>query len=176
MIDHFSTSFNWAQKNFAALWLRGWWYLLTDSAVTDVQNGGLTMVSGGGYTRSDVAQGFWNLSDHNLDVGNTQPILSDGFPEHAAASHAGPVNPKALECPPNTFFTVALQLKNDVAFQIEAFANSGRNLLTSTMVQAWRTLMLLLTSISSTLIGTLGECKPGSTNNPAGSCARTCIG
>ena len=72
VIDHFTTSFNWSQKNFAAVWLRGWWYLLRDSAITDVQSGGLTFVTGGGYTRSDAAQGFWNLSQRVLFVGNTQ--------------------------------------------------------------------------------------------------------
>ena len=74
LIDHYTTSFNWSQKNFAAVWLRGWWYLLRDSAVTDVQGGGLTFISGGGYTRSDAAQGFWNLSQRTLFVGNTQSI------------------------------------------------------------------------------------------------------
>lgn len=82
-LDHYMTSFNWAQKNFAAVWLRGWWYLLRDSAVTDIQSGGLTFITGGGYTRSDAAQGFWNLSQRVLFVGNTQPNnAATGVPEN----------------------------------------------------------------------------------------------
>ena len=55
-IDHYTTSFNWASKNFSAIWLRGWWYLMQDSAITDVQGGGLTQITGGGYTRSDAVR------------------------------------------------------------------------------------------------------------------------
>ncbi len=73
VIDHFTSSFTWAQKNFAAIWLRGWWFLMTDSAITDAQSGGLTFVTGGGYTRADAAQGYWSLSHRNIYVGNTQP-------------------------------------------------------------------------------------------------------
>ena len=35
-IDHYTTSFNWAQTNYGAIWLRSQWYLFTNSAVTDV--------------------------------------------------------------------------------------------------------------------------------------------
>ena len=91
-IDHFTSSFTWAQKNLAAVWLRGWWFLLRDSAVTDAQGGGLTFITGGGYTRSDAAQGYWNLSQRVLFVGNTQPIDSaTGVPDNAYASNAGSV-------------------------------------------------------------------------------------
>ncbi|HEY3838038.1 MAG TPA: chitobiase/beta-hexosaminidase C-terminal domain-containing protein, partial [Bryobacteraceae bacterium] len=108
-LDHYTTSFNWAQKNFAAVWLRGWWYLLRDSAVTDVQSGGLTFVTGGGYTRSDAAQGFWNLSQRVLFVGNTQPNnAATGVPENPYASNAGPFNPDGLKCPsPNLPYCVS---------------------------------------------------------------------
>lgn len=37
VISHYTSSFNWAAKNFAAIWLRGWWFLMNDSALTDVQ-------------------------------------------------------------------------------------------------------------------------------------------
>jgi cell migration-inducing and hyaluronan-binding protein len=33
------------------------WYLFINSAITDVQNGGITFVTGGGYTQSDVING-----------------------------------------------------------------------------------------------------------------------
>jgi cell migration-inducing and hyaluronan-binding protein len=96
VIDHYTTSFNWAQTNFAAVWLRGGWYLMENSAITDVQNGGLTFVTGGGYTRSDVAQGYWSLLKNSILVGNTQPIGSNGFPDNTFASNAGPFTPRGI--------------------------------------------------------------------------------
>jgi hypothetical protein len=84
-LDHFTTSFNWADTGFAAIWLRQQWYLLSNSAITDVQNGGVTFVSGGGYTNSDEIPGYWALAHKNVFVGTTQP--SNHF-----ASNAGPFN------------------------------------------------------------------------------------
>ncbi|MGH7914307.1 MAG: G8 domain-containing protein, partial [Candidatus Binataceae bacterium] len=52
VLDHYTSSFNWAQTNFAAIWLRPQWNLVLQSALTDVQNGGLTFVTGGDYTHS----------------------------------------------------------------------------------------------------------------------------
>ncbi len=133
VIDHFSTSFNWAQFNFASVLLRGWWYLLSNSSITDVQNGGLSMVTGGGYSRSDVSQGFWNLSSHNLFAGNTQPIIptanDGGVPDNPFASNAGPFNPYALstDCPysPNgPLFCVSPS--QGIAFENANFSNSQR--------------------------------------------------
>ncbi len=133
VIDHFSTSFNWAQLNFASVLLRGWWYLFSNSSITDVQNGGLQMVTGGGYSRSDVSQGFWNLSSHNLFVGNTQPIIptanDGGVPDNPFASNAGPFNPYALsaECPyiPNGG-AFCVSPSQGIAFENSNFSNSQR--------------------------------------------------
>jgi hypothetical protein len=129
VIDHFSTSFNWAQFNFAAVLLRGWWYLLRDSAITDVQNGGLQMVTGGGYTRSDIAQGFWSLSSHNLFAGNTQPIPATvgAVPDNPFASNAGPFNPHALTCPYGVNGGLyCISPEQGIAFEGAAFSNSQR--------------------------------------------------
>src|SRR5208283_534966 len=60
-LERYTTSFNWAQKNFSAMWLRLWWFLVENSAITDVQQGGLTFVTSGGYTRSDTAVGYWSV-------------------------------------------------------------------------------------------------------------------
>ncbi len=165
-LDHYTTSFNWAQKNFAAVWLRGWWYLLRDSAVTDVQSGGLTFVTGGGYTRSDAAQGFWNLSQRTLFVGNTQPNEpATGVPANPAASNAGPFNPYALTCPdPNQPYCISSA--NDATFEIDSFSGAQRMLSiydgpSFEDSDAFR-------DVHTTAIGTLGQCKPG--GNPAGSC------
>jgi hypothetical protein len=92
-LDHFTTSFNWAQTNYAALWLRPQWYLVSNSAITDVQNGGLTMVSGGGYTNSDQIPGYWALAHKNVFIGATQP-------GNSFATNAGPFNPTTLQMNP----------------------------------------------------------------------------
>ena len=84
-IDHYTTSFNWAQTNYAALWLRQQWYLLSNSAITDVQNGGVTFVSGGGYTASDEVPGYWALAHKDVFVGTTEP-------NNPYTMNAGPFN------------------------------------------------------------------------------------
>jgi hypothetical protein len=170
VIDHYTTSFNWSPKNFSAVWLRGWWYLLRDSAITDVQGGGLTMVSGGGYTRSDAAQGFWNLSQRTLFVGNTQSIdPSTGVPANPAASNAGPFNPytkDTLPCP----FTGApycLSPKDDATYESDSFGNAQR--LISIYDGPASEDSDAFMNVKVTDIGTLGACKPGGNSN-AGSC------
>ena len=69
IIDNFTTSFNWSQINFSSVWLRQNWYLYINSAITDVQEGGLTFVTGGDYTRSSAAQGFWALAKKSVFIG-----------------------------------------------------------------------------------------------------------
>ena len=89
-LERYTTSFNWAQKNFAAVWLRPWWFLVQNSGITDVQQGGLTFVTSGGYTRADVAQGYWSLLRKSALVGNTQLTPTGGQPANQYASSAGP--------------------------------------------------------------------------------------
>ena len=92
VLDRYTTSFNWATFNFAAIWLRPQWYLLTNSVITDVQQAGLTMVTGGGYTASDVIPGHWALVQKSVFIGHTQ----EGNP---LASNGGPFNPQSgLRC------------------------------------------------------------------------------
>jgi hypothetical protein len=90
-LDRFTSSFTWAPKNFSAIWLRRWWFLVENSAITDVQQGGITFVTGGGYTRSELAQGYWSLMRTSALVGNTQ--ATNGQPANAWAWSAGPFNP-----------------------------------------------------------------------------------
>ena len=73
VLDHFTSSFNWAQTNVAAIWLRPQWNLVLQGALTDVQNGGLTFVTGGDYTLSSAIQGVWELARKSVFVGATQP-------------------------------------------------------------------------------------------------------
>ena len=96
-LDRYTTSFNWAEKNFAAVWLRPWWFLVQNSAITNVQQGGLTFVTSGGYTRADVAQGAWSLLRKSALVGNTQLTPDGGQPVNPYASSAGPFNPNGLK-------------------------------------------------------------------------------
>jgi hypothetical protein len=39
------------------VWLRKGWDLVTNSAITDTETGGLNFITGGGYTRADVSLG-----------------------------------------------------------------------------------------------------------------------
>lgn len=73
VLDHYTTSFNWAAHNFAAIWLRQFWYLFDNSAITDVMTAGITFVSGGDYTKSSSPEGYWALASNSIFVGETQP-------------------------------------------------------------------------------------------------------
>jgi hypothetical protein len=71
-------------KNFSAIWLcTPGWFLMDNSFISDVQNGGLTFVTGGDYSRSSTPLGYWGLVSHSIFVGETQP-------GSAYASAAGP--------------------------------------------------------------------------------------
>lgn len=91
VIDNYTSSFHWTELNFAAIWLRPHWYLVSNSVLTDVINGGLTFVTGGGYTESDIITGHWALAWRNVFIGETQP----GNP---LASIGSPINPAGLAC------------------------------------------------------------------------------
>lgn len=98
VINRFTTSFNWSQTNFSAVWLRPHWYLLINSVITDVQNGGLTFVTGGGYSKSDVVEGHWALAKNSAFIGNAQSLADNPY-----TSNAGPVNPSTpLRCATQT--------------------------------------------------------------------------
>jgi hypothetical protein len=90
-LDQFTSSFTYAELNFAAVWLRPQWSLLINSAVTDALFGGVTFVTGGGYTRSDAIAGLWDLARKDVFIGNTQDPTADPY-----ALNGGPVNPSSL--------------------------------------------------------------------------------
>ena len=95
VLDKFTTSFNWAQFTVAAIWLRQQWFLVTDSVITDVQNAGVTMVTGGGYYAGDVVPGHWALLRKSALIGHTQE-------DNPFASNGGPFNPQSgLRCAEN---------------------------------------------------------------------------
>jgi hypothetical protein len=72
VINDYTTSFNWAQYNFSAIWLRERWHLVSNSFISDVQNAGLTFISGGDYTHSSAIKGLWELALKTVFVGQTQ--------------------------------------------------------------------------------------------------------
>jgi hypothetical protein len=139
VIDRFTTSFNYAPFNFAAIWLRPQWYLVTDSVITDAQGAGLTMVTGGGYSASDVIPGHWALVRKSAFVGHTQrattehvidpqfPDLSTGlYPDNPYAADGGPFNPvSGLRCGMNTNHVRpgnrCVSVDDGVAFQMSNF-------------------------------------------------------
>jgi hypothetical protein len=72
VINDYTTSFNWTEYNFSAVWLRVRWHLVSNSFVSDVQNAGLTFVSGGDYTHASAIRGLWELALKTVFVGQTQ--------------------------------------------------------------------------------------------------------
>ena len=92
VINDLTTSFNYPDFNFAGVWLRLRWHLLSNSFISDVQNGGLTFVSGGDYTHSSATNGLWDTAIKTVFVGDTQPQDK----AHAYASVLSPFNQDAL--------------------------------------------------------------------------------
>jgi len=70
VIDRYTTSYNWAQVNFSSVWLRPWWYLLTNSAITDQLGAGVTFISAGSWIQ--VPPTYYSLVQNSLFVGTTQ--------------------------------------------------------------------------------------------------------
>ena len=81
VISRFRTSFNWAEVNFGSIWLRGFWFLVQDSVVTDQAFGGLSFVTGGSWL--DALPGFWMLVHNSIFLGSSQPFS-------ATAGRTGP--------------------------------------------------------------------------------------
>ncbi len=77
VINDFTTSFNYSEFNFSAVWLRTRWHLVSNSFISDVQNAGLTFISGGDYTHSSAIKGLWEEALQNVFVGQTQPQPPD---------------------------------------------------------------------------------------------------
>jgi hypothetical protein len=100
VLDHYTSSFHWAEGNVSAIWLRPQWYLLANSVISDVQNGGLTFITGGDYTHASIISGYWALARNTIFVGNTNPNPDQEANErYAYTSNAGPFNAiSGLKC------------------------------------------------------------------------------
>ena len=121
-LNRFDTSFNYAQTNFAAIWMRAKWFLFADGAVTDSQYGGLNFTTGGGYTRSDNPYGNWMLAYRSVFIGSSQPIGANGMPANPYASDAGPFNPTTgLTCSNSSNYGFCLSKADGISMQINPF-------------------------------------------------------
>lgn len=100
VIDRYTTSFNWTEQNYAVMWLRPQWYLVTNSFITDVVGSGLSIVTGGGYTAADAVYGHWGLVYRTAFIGETQDPTAPGNAATPFTSHLSPFNPQpgALKC------------------------------------------------------------------------------
>ncbi|MGD9765695.1 MAG: G8 domain-containing protein, partial [Candidatus Binatia bacterium] len=87
VLDRFTTSYNWTEVNFGSIWLRPWFYLFMNSAMTDQLFGGLTIVTAGSWVQ--VPPGYFSLIKDNLFVGTTQ----HGTGASKFARRSGPIFP-----------------------------------------------------------------------------------
>jgi cell migration-inducing and hyaluronan-binding protein len=138
VVDRYTTSFNWAQKNFSAIWMRPFWSLVIDSVITDPQAAGINFVTSGDYSKSSVPDGFWALARKSAFIGSTQwknpqsDLQNDPY-----SSSAGPFNPftdgtaKGLSCVPDPIsgglnFLYCLSMDAGISMQLETFTNFQR--------------------------------------------------
>ena len=70
VLDRFTTSYNWVEVNFGSIWLRPWFYLFLNGAITDQLFGGLTFVTAGSWVQ--VPPAYFSLAKDNLFVGTSQ--------------------------------------------------------------------------------------------------------
>src|SRR5262249_56172949 len=94
VLDRYTSSFTWADTNFAAVWLRQFWFVLSNSAITDVQNGGITFVTGGDYTRASGIDGGWSVGGKKALLGQTQPDPSKEPKSNPFAPGGRPLHPR----------------------------------------------------------------------------------
>lgn len=120
VLDHFTTAFNWAQHNFSAIWLRPQWSLVINSVISDVQNAGLTFVTGGDYTNASSPGGNWLLARKSVFIGETQG-------DNPYASAAGPFNPDTgLDCDNTKTVNYCLSHDEGISMLLDNFANNQR--------------------------------------------------
>jgi cell migration-inducing and hyaluronan-binding protein len=126
VLDHFTTSFNFAQANFAALWLRPQWYLAIDSAITDPQFGGLTFVTGGSWTYSDITPGTWQLAMRDVFIGSTQPQNPADTSFNKYAENDGPFNAESKLACVDTDANYCLSKNDGIDMQLVDYAVGQR--------------------------------------------------
>ncbi len=113
VFSQYTSSFNWAGTNFSAIWLRSSYLLLDHAFLSDVQGPGVTIVTGGDYTRSNLPVGYWGLTTNSIFVGATQP-------KNKYAQEKGP----NADC--DNRGNVCLDTKSGVAFPLSNFGTGQR--------------------------------------------------
>jgi hypothetical protein len=141
VLERFTTSFNWAQKNFSAIWMRPFWSLVIDSVISDNQSAGLNFVTSGDFSKASVIDGFWALARKSAFIGSTQwHNPKNDLSDNPLASNAGPFNPftskdekvvAGLKCGPEPMGGLfnplyCLDEKEGISMQLEAFNNFQR--------------------------------------------------
>jgi hypothetical protein len=138
VLDRYTSSFNWAQKNFSAIWMRPFWSLVIDSVITDPQAAALNFVTSGDYSKTSVPDGFWALARKSAFIGSTQwKNPQNDLQNNPYASNAGPFNPftdgktKGLSCAGDPFsgganFSYCLSKDDGISMQLETFTNFQR--------------------------------------------------
>ena len=91
IVDHFTTSFNWAQVNLGSVWFRPFHYVFSNGAITDQLYGGLSFISGG--SPEQVLPQRLTIAKDSLFIGGTQPFSS---------RYASPLGPDYYSTTPAT--------------------------------------------------------------------------
>jgi hypothetical protein len=113
VFSHYTSSFSWAESNFSAIWLRSSYLLLDHAFLSDVQGPGVTIVTGGDYSRSNLPVGYWGLTTNSVFVGATQP-------NNPFAQAKGPTS----SCTYQGYACV--DTKSGIAFPLSNFATGQR--------------------------------------------------
>ena len=117
IFSHYTSSFNFAGTNFSAIWLRSSYLLLDHAFLSDVLGPGVTIVTGGDYSRSNLPVGYWGLTTNSIFAGMTQP-------GNAFTREKGPIPNAAEGCAPTG--PVCLSWKSGVGFPTDNFGTGQR--------------------------------------------------
>ena len=111
VIDRFATSYNWAEVNFSSVWLRPWFYLFSNSAITDQLFGGLTFVTGGSWFQ--VPPAYFSIAKNGLYIGTSQTEPKT----NRYARRSGPIFP--VSAPLNPYAPCSPGSKNTCNIDLE---------------------------------------------------------
>jgi hypothetical protein len=93
VLDHYTSSFHWAETNFSAIWLRPQRYLVDNLVLTDVQDGGISFITSGTYDRAAAIDGDWAVMRTSVLIGHTQPQATDKNNKTGANPYAADAGP-----------------------------------------------------------------------------------
>ena len=132
VLDHFTSSFHWAQTNFSAIWLRPQWYLVDNLVLSDVQDGGLSFITSGDYARASVIDGDWAVVRTSILIGHTQAQATKkgDTTVNPSAQDSGPFMNLAANSPNCENGTPPIQScmskDNGVSYPLDSFGTGQR--------------------------------------------------